>query len=43
MTGSKLDLAFPDNQFSIPGYRIIRKDRNKNGGGVLFYINEDIA
>ena len=39
---SKLDSSFPDSQFSIPGYRIVRKDRNKNGGGILFYINEDI-
>ena len=23
-------------------YPIFRKDRNKNGGGILFYINEDI-
>ena len=22
----------PDSQFSIPGYRLVRKDRNKNGG-----------
>ena len=39
---SKLDSSFLDNQFSIPGYRIVRKDRNKNGGGILFYINEDV-
>ena len=38
----KLDSSFPDSQFSIPGYRIVRKSRNKNGGGILFYINEDI-
>ena len=25
------------------GYRIIRKDRNKNGGGIFFYIDEDIS
>ena len=43
LSESKLDSSFPDNQFLIPGYRIIRKDRNKNGGGILFYINEDIC
>ena len=32
VTESKLDSSFPDCQFSIPGYRIVRKDRNKNGG-----------
>ena len=39
----KLDFSFPDNKFLIPGYRIVSKDRKKNGGGILFYINEDIA
>ena len=38
----KLDLSFPDSQFSIPGYRIFRKNWNKNGGGIWFYINEGI-
>ena len=27
---SKLDSIFLDDQFSIPGYRIVRKDRDKN-------------
>ena len=39
---SKLDSSFPDDQFSIPGYQIVRKDRDRNGGGLLLYINEDI-
>ena len=39
---SKLDSSFPDSQFSIPGYHIVREDRNKNGKGILFYINEGI-
>ena len=34
---SKLDSSFPDSQFSIPYYRMIRKDRNKNGGGVFYF------
>ena len=42
VTESKFDSSFPDSQFSIPGYHIVRKDQNKNGGGILFYINEDI-
>ena len=32
-----------DSQFLIHGYPIIWKDRNKNGGGVLFYIDENIS
>ena len=39
---SRLDLSFPDNHFSIPGYRIVRKDRDRNSRGLLLYINEDI-
>ena len=38
---SKLDSSFPDTQFSISGYRTIRKDRNKNGGGLMFFVNEN--
>ena len=33
----------PGSQFLIPGYHIVRKDRNQNGGWILFYINEDIT
>ena len=39
---SKLDSSFPSSQFSIPGYRIVRKDRNQKGWEILFYINRDI-
>ena len=28
---SKLDSSFPDDQISIHGYRIVRKDRDRNG------------
>ena len=37
-----LDSSFPDSQFSIPGYRIIKEKGNKNGGGIWFHINEGI-
>ena len=40
---TKLDNTFPENQFSIPGYKIpYRLDRNRNGGGVMIYVREDI-
>ena len=42
ITESKLDPSFPNSQFYIPGYRLFTKDRNKNGGGVIFYINQDL-
>ena len=35
-------LFFPGSQFTKLGFLIIRKYWNKNGGGILFYINEDI-
>ena len=28
--------------FHIPGYELIRRDRNRNGGGVDFYIKTSI-
>ena len=30
---SKLDDSFTDGEISIPGYTIVRKDRNRHGGG----------
>ena len=42
LSESKLDSSFPDDQFSVPGYRIVRKDCDKNGGVLLLYINENI-
>ena len=42
LTETKLDDSFPDNQFTIEGYRLFRKDRNSHGGGLILYINDDI-
>ena len=40
---TKLDHTFPDGQFFIEGYKEpIRLDRNKNGGGLLFFIHDDL-
>ena len=33
---------FQIHNFSAEGYRMYRKDRNKNGGGLLLYVNEGI-
>ena len=38
----KLDWSFPDEQFSILSYWIVRKDCDKNGAELRLYINEDI-
>ena len=40
---TKLDNTFPNGQFLIDGFNEpIRLDRNKNGGGILLFIIEDI-
>ena len=38
---TKLDETIYDNEVSIDGYTIIRKDRNRNGGGVCCYVLND--
>eukprot|EP00665_Eupelagonemidae_sp_cell47_P004260 gene4260-1042_t len=48
ITETHLDASFKDGAVDIPGYRIIRQDRDpkaskKNkGGGVIVYVSEDI-
>ena len=43
ITETKLDSTFPTSQFLIEGYsEPYRFDRNRNGGGVLIYVREDI-
>ena len=37
-----LSESFPDKQFSLNNYRIFRKDRNRYGGGIMFYMNENL-
>ena len=41
---TKLDASFPLNQFCINGFsNPYRSDRNRNGGGLIFYVREDIT
>ena len=37
---TELDKTINDCDIHVPGYRVIRKDRNCYGGGVLMYLNE---
>ena len=38
---TKLDDTFPNNQFTMEGYKIIaRLDRNQHGGGIIIYVKE---
>ena len=38
---TKTDHTIPNQQFSIDGYKINRRDRNNFGGSLLFYMNEN--
>ena len=40
---SKLDSSVTDEEVNIPGYEIIRGDRNRKGGGVAAYILKDVT
>ena len=42
VSGTKIDSSFPNQQFCISEYRVFRKDRNTRGGGLLFYIIQDL-
>ena len=38
-----LDGSIMDAEIELVGYTVIRKDRNRNGGGVCLYIRSDIS
>ena len=43
VTETKLDSTFPTNKFYINGFtKPYRRNRNRNGRGVLIYIREDV-
>lgn len=37
-----LDSSFQDSEFYVKSYNIFRNDRNRNGGGVAFYIQNHL-
>ena len=39
---TKLDESFLNNQFTMSGYEFIRMDKNKFGGGIAFYITDQL-
>ena len=44
VTETKLDSSFPSGQFLIDGFaKPFRRDRNKNGGGIMIFIRDDIS
>ena len=42
LSETKIDESFPDKQFCLNNFRIFRKDRNRYGGRILFYMNENL-
>ena len=42
ITETKIYDSFSEDEVSLAGYHIIRKDRNRHGGGVLLYVHEAI-
>lgn len=42
ITESWLCSDIMDNEISIPGYQVVRLDRNRNGGGVLMYVSVNL-
>ena len=43
LSETKIDDSFPTNEFLINGFSVpFRADRNKNGGGILVYIRDNI-
>ena len=43
ITESKLDHTIPNLEVNLPGYDILRCDRNRNGGGAACYIRKDLC
>lgn len=42
ITETKLNSTFPDSQFQVHGFRLLRNDRNRCGGGVAMFIRSNI-
>ena len=40
---SKVDNSISDSEVEIPGYCILRCDRNRNGGGAACYVRQDLC
>ena len=43
ITEQKLDHTVPDLDANLPGYDILRCDRNRSGGGVASYIRKNLC
>ena len=43
LSETKIDDGFPDSQFYINGYKMLRNDRNHHGGGLLVYVRRELT
>lgn len=41
LTESWLDNSIPDEAVALPRYAVIRKDRDRQGGGIILYVPAD--
>ena len=39
---SKLDINVPKRYFNNPKYRVLRRDRGANGGGILVFVKKSL-
>ena len=42
LSETKIDESFPDEQFRLNNYKLFQKERNRYGGGIMFYVNKDL-
>ena len=43
ITETKLDNTVNDSEVAVNSYNIVQNDRNRNGGGLAFYIRNNIC
>ena len=42
LSEKKIDISYPNSQFTLTGYNMYRKDREKGGGGMIAYFDSSL-
>ena len=42
LSEKKIDISYPNSQFTLTGYNMYRKDREKGGGGIIAYFDSSL-
>ena len=42
LSEKKIDISYPNSQFTLTGYNMYRKDREKRGGGMVAYFDSSL-